>query len=382
MKNVTKIVVTFIALVMILSTLCVGVSASVTGKVGETVSATISFADSYGMDGTVTFSNPDIFSSYEITCPVGTATVSGNKLFVFGTVKTTMKIVVKATIKASAKPGDKCVITFNGYRTIDDEKDIPASGTETIIVGENKVDPPKPTEPKQTEPKPTEPKPTIPSVTEPPATDAPIDNGSRVDYTELERQIEIANSIKKDGYTDISWKSMTDALDAAIALRGSNSQSDVDAGAKKLKDAIAALKKMDYTALKEAIASTNAYLDSSDMTDLWNKLFAAMNTANTALSSGDQQTVDKATKDLLDALAALKKYVESSANEVKVEVPVEVEPENFCNIPFHKIVIILFVVSVIINIVFIVLTVLWFLRRKKNLKDDTPLVDYNIGDDD
>ncbi len=381
MKNVTKIVVILMALTMILSTLCVGVSAAVTGKVGETVSATISFADSYGIDGTVTLSKPDIFSSYEIVCPVGTATISGNKIYVFGTAKTTMQVVVKGTIKASAKAGDTCVVSFNGYRTIDDEKDIPASGSVTVVVGESDVKPPKPTDPQ-----PTDPKPTDPPVTEPPIAPPPTNNyetdGPMVDYTELERQIEIANSIKKDGYTTESWDAVTVALNEAIALRNSDSQSNVDAGAKKLKDAIAALKKVDYTALKDAIASADAYIDSSDMTDLWNKMSAALDVANGALSSGDQAAVDKAAKDLLDAVEALKKYVEENAKEVKVEVPVEVEPENFCNVPFHKIVIILFVVSVIINIVFIVLTVLWFLRRKKNLKDDTPLVDYNIGDDD
>ena len=47
----------------------------------------------------------------------------------------------------------------------------------------------------------------------------------------------------------------------------------------------------------------------------------------------------------------------------------------------HRIWPILFFISLALNVVFIVVIVVAVIRRKKNAKDDTPLVNYDIGDD-
>ena len=52
---------------------------------------------------------------------------------------------------------------------------------------------------------------------------------------------------------------------------------------------------------------------------------------------------------------------------------------NFCggNICW----IILLIISAVLNVGFAVLVILYFIMRKKNAVDNTPLVDYNINDD-
>ena len=41
----------------------------------------------------------------------------------------------------------------------------------------------------------------------------------------------------------------------------------------------------------------------------------------------------------------------------------------------------LFIISLALNVVFIVVIVVAVIRRKKNAKDDTPLVNFDIADD-
>lgn len=397
MKNAKKLITFFLALSMILTLLCVGVSASVTGKVGQNVTANISVPNTYGMDGTITLSNPGLFSDYSFSSNIG-GSVTKEKFYVFGDVKTTAQITLRATISPNAKPGDSCTITLSGNRTInDDGKTETFTASETVVIIADEKPPvtvppatPKPTNPPVSPIVTSTPKPTKAPTAPPYATNRPTATPGgpvstpapvTVDYSELNRQIEIAESLQKDGYSDDSWSAMTDALNAAKKLRSSQSQNDVDGGAQKLKEAIANLKKVDYSKLKEAIANAQELLN-SDLVNLQNQFQGAVDNANRTLSSGNQAEIDQATADLNAAIDALKKYLESNVSEIIKEVPVEVEPDGpFCNISIHKVWPILFFVSLFINIVFIVLLVLWLLRRKKNKEDDTPLVDYQIYDD-
>ena len=60
----------------------------------------------------------------------------------------------------------------------------------------------------------------------------------------------------------------------------------------------------------------------------------------------------------------------------------EVEPEgDYCNIKIHKIWPILFFVSLGVNVLMGSVIVALVTRKKKNRKDNTPLVDYDIDDD-
>ena len=74
--------------------------------------------------------------------------------------------------------------------------------------------------------------------------------------------------------------------------------------------------------------------------------------------------------------------METETKVVVQEVPVEVLPEgDYCNIPTHHVWSVLFWVSAALNLALIGVIVAYVIRRTKNRRDDTPLVDYDIDDD-
>ena len=123
------------------------------------------------------------------------------------------------------------------------------------------------------------------------------------DYTEVDAAIAKANALNKDNYKDFS------AVEAAVKAVDRNKkiaeQNDVDAMAKAIEDAIAALqyKDADYTKVDAAIAKANA-LKKDDYKD-----FSAVEGAVNAVARGknitEQSEVDKMAKAIEDAINAL-----------------------------------------------------------------------------
>ena len=123
------------------------------------------------------------------------------------------------------------------------------------------------------------------------------------DYTKVDAAIAKANALKKDNYKDFT------AVEAAVnaVVRGKNitEQGEVDAMAKAIEDALAALqyKDADYTKVDAALAKANA-LKKDDYKD-----FSAVETAVNAVARGknitEQGEVDAMAKAIEDALAAL-----------------------------------------------------------------------------
>ena len=140
------------------------------------------------------------------------------------------------------------------------------------------------------------------------------------DYTKVDEAIAKANALNKDDYKDFS------AVDSAVnaVVRGKNitEQSEVDAMAKAIEDAIAALqyKDADYTKVDEAIAKANA-LNKNDYKD-----FSAVESAVNAVVRGknitEQSEVDAMAKAIEDAIAALqykeKPKICKGGKEVKI----------------------------------------------------------------
>ena len=368
MKKTAKIL-TFLLIISILASLfAFNTAAAVSGKAGQTVKVTFSFPNAYGANGHITYSNPGILSDVSVSSNLA-GTCTKDAFLVFGTAKTTVTVTVTAKISSSAKAGDSCTISVaDGEYAVDIDGNVtPAPKSDVITV----------------------------AATQSGGNQGGNQGGnsggnnnkpsSKIDYTELNRQIKIASSLEKTGYTDASWKNMTDALAAARKLTSSNSQSAVDAGAKRLADAIAALEKVDYTKLREALDQVQSFIDGSDFASTWAALMGAVDNGNSMLKSGNQADIDAAAEALITCLDAMKAKLNEMTKtvEVPVEKPIEVEPSGpYCNITWHLVLIILFFVSLAVNIVFVVLTVLWFMKKKKNTKDTTPLVDYKIGDDD
>ena len=123
------------------------------------------------------------------------------------------------------------------------------------------------------------------------------------DYTKVDEAIAKANALNKDDYKDFS------AVEAAInaVVRGKNitEQSEVDAMAKAIEDAIAALqyKGADYTKVDEAIAKANA-LNKDDYKD-FSAVEAAVNAVVRGKNINEQSEVDAMAKAIEDAIAAL-----------------------------------------------------------------------------
>ena len=125
------------------------------------------------------------------------------------------------------------------------------------------------------------------------------------DYTKVDAAIAKANALKKNDYKDFSG--VETAVKAVTRGKNLTEQTEVDAMAKAIEDAIAALqyKDADYTKVDAAIAKANA-LKKDEYKD-----FSGVETAVKAVVRGknitEQSEVDKMAKAIEDAIAALEK---------------------------------------------------------------------------
>ena len=108
-------------------------------------------------------------------------------------------------------------------------------------------------------------------------------------------------------YTDESVAALNTAVDGVVRGKAFVSQANVDAMAKAIEDAIAALqyKDADYTKVDEAIAKANA-LNKDNYKD-FSAVEAAVNAVVRGKNITEQSEVDKMAKAIEDALAALEK---------------------------------------------------------------------------
>ena len=123
------------------------------------------------------------------------------------------------------------------------------------------------------------------------------------DYTKVDAAIAKANALNKDDYKDFS--AVESAINAVVRDKNITEQSEVDAMAKAIEDAIAALqyKDADYTKVDEAIAKANA-LNKDDYKD-FSAVESAINAVVRDKNFTDQSEVDKMAKAIEDAIAAL-----------------------------------------------------------------------------
>ena len=123
------------------------------------------------------------------------------------------------------------------------------------------------------------------------------------DYTKVDAAIAKANALNKDNYKDFT--AVEAAVNAVVHDKNITEQSEVDAMAKAIEDAIAALqyKDADYTKVDAAIAKANA-LNKDNYKD-----FSAVEAAVNAVARGknitQQAEVDAMEKAIEDAVSAL-----------------------------------------------------------------------------
>ena len=125
------------------------------------------------------------------------------------------------------------------------------------------------------------------------------------DYNKVDEAIAKANALNKDNYKDFTG--VEAAVNAVVRDKNITEQSEVDAMAKAIEDAIAALqyKDADYTKVDAAIAKANA-LNKDEYKD-FTAVEAAVNAVVRDKNITEQSEVDAMAKAIEDAIAALEK---------------------------------------------------------------------------
>ncbi|MBQ4131592.1 MAG: hypothetical protein IJD71_04580 [Clostridia bacterium] len=390
MKNIKKLFSVVLIVVMLASMFSLGMVAqaaatpsaqTIKAAPGETVTIKLSEGACFGLDGSIKYSNRSMFSSVTPgNSPYGPITAT--KFILSNFEKVEFVVTLTAKISADAQVGDTCTVTFSDYLRVDDKtgndfKD-GLNKSVTVQVIEKKVDP-------SSKPSGSSSKPTTsskPTSSKPTTTSKPASTG--LDFTSLKKQISIANGLTESDYSADSWANMQTALAAAKAALKASTQAEINTAASNLKKAIANLVRLYDEDLSALIKEAKDFLAKDELKALSDRLVAAIEAAEKALKNGNDEAVALATKELKDALAAYKAKLEElgKGEIIGVDTPVEVNPtDDYCNIWLHKLWLILFIVSFVINLGLVGFGIYYFKRRKKNFTDNTPLIDYDINDD-
>lgn len=352
MKKSKILLGALLAILMIALLSVTAMAATVTP--GGSTSVSFSVPDVCGVQVT------DVSSSGSSNLSAGSGSVSGGSFSEggvgFGSEKTTYYVSVDVSASSGAKAGDSLTVTVYYDYSVDGTDYSSSSYTDTVtVVSGGSVTPGDPDQPTQPD------KPSEPAV--------------KIDYSELNKWIKEKQELDGSKYTNDTWGVVEDAYNKALNLRYSKSQDAVDAGAKALKEAIEGLKEMDYTLLEEAIAAAKKLGDSEELGSLWMKLADALKDGVGLLTSNDQQAVNDG--------AALINSIISQLNEEleKLREANAVYEGEYCNISIHHVWPILFFVSLGVNVILAIVAIMLGKRRMGNKKDNTPLVDYQIGDD-
>lgn len=339
MKLGKKIIATVIAVVLVLTvSLVMASAADYTVKPGSSVNVVFSKAVE-GLNGSVSCSGG---ASVQYSASEGTVE---NGKYAMGN-PGTKTVTAKVTAPSGAAVGTVYTVTFD-YECWDINGQLTEANTVSytveVVSGGSPSNPSNPSNPS------TPSTPSTPTV--------------KVDLSKLQELIDKASNLKKDGYTADSWNKMVDALTKAQAALSSTSQEEIDAAAKALSDALNGLVKVDYSKLQEAIARAKDLGKDNETNSLWLALLDALTNGNLMLGSDDQAQVDAAAKQINDLIDQL------------------LNGGKFCNIAIHKVWPILFFISLAANVVLVVVLVKKNGTKKKNQVDNTPLVDYDISDD-
>lgn len=352
----SKILLGVLLAVLMISLLSVTAMAATVTPGGST-SISFSVPDVCGVQVT------DVSSSGSSSLSAGSASVSGSGFIEggvgFGSSQATYYVSVDVSASSGAKVGDSLTVTIYYDYTTDSIDLHSSSYTDTITVvggssggGDTPITPDQPTKP-----------------------DKPSEPAVKIDYSELNKWIKEKQGLDSSKYTKDTWDLVEEAYNKALNLRNSKKQDAVDAGAKALKEAIEGLKEMDYTLLEEAIAAAKKLGDSEELGSLWMKLADALKDGVGLLTSNDQQAVNDG--------AALINSIISQLNEEleKLREANAVYEGDYCNISIHHVWPILFFVSLGVNVILAIVAIMLGKRRMGNKKDNTPLVDYQISDD-
>ena len=294
MKMTRRALATLLSVVLVFALIpCVAAAAdySVEAAPGNTVSVTIPYGKVMAIDGSLILSGDQVVTDIAVTAKNlnGESFSTEYKNGRFGYIAATTsdcELTFTFTVAANAVVGATQTITFR-YESSENAElpDEPEYKEKTFVI----------------------------KVVE----DKPV-----VDYTALEAAIKAAQALNKDAYTAESWVKVETALASAIEAKTATEQSVVDAAAKALNDAVAALEKkpvvaaVDYTALEAAIKAAQALKKDDYTAESWAKVETALAKAIEARESDSQAEVDAATNALKAAMDGLEE--KSSGNGIIV----------------------------------------------------------------
>ena len=353
MKTMKKVLVLFLTALLICTSIFTA-TASVIPPVteteaGKTVTIDFSYDNIAGIHGTFTTSGDDIIEEITITPDSAfTGTQKDNVIAFFADTAQKFVAQIKVVVKDSAKKGDECKVTFE-YETTENGK-LPTTPSYEyeeaiikIVLDYTELDKQLASADELVEDKYTTDswdafvkawdaakKARTDATTQKEVDDAakalkdaiaalklkPVTpDEPELDYTELKAQMDRAEGYvpNKDKYTDESWEAMVKAWDEAKALyNNANTQDEINAAAKKLKEAIDALElkpvvsELNYTELKAQIDRANGLEEGlytaeswATMKTAWDKAIALYGNAKT------QDEIDAAAAELKAAIDAL-----------------------------------------------------------------------------
>lgn len=370
MKFMKKALVLLVALALVLCMAPLNADAATELSVtsGSVVTMDVAMENIWGFEvESITFSNQGMiqslsFDDTDLPRALGGDCTNNHPYYTASSVVS--KAVFHILVKAVGNPGDSCTVTVH-YKTSVSQGDAIVTATPAPLVYQISIKQNTPTPP------PAPPAPTTPTVP--------------MELDELNNQIAVAEGLEQGKYTGDSWANLQTALTAAYNARNSRNQTVIDHAAAGLKDAIAALVKMDYLVLSTAIDAAKLLLSGNEAGTLWAELSNALTDAMALLDCVDQAKVDMAAQRLLDAVSALQRYLAQKDDTPAETLPQPTIPEEVgdrCDYPSHKVWPVLFWISLVLNIACGVLIVSYIIAKVKSRKDNTPLVEYDIEDDD
>ena len=283
MKNRIKIIFALmLAIVIVFGTSIPAYAAVSPAKTnayaGQVITVKYSYSGIAGIDGDLDI-NPEIFSDIKFEIGGFTAGSSSYNSATnhFTYLETSNNLgnctaTFKLTVSGGAKIGDKCIITLK-YETSDAFGNVSGYKYDETTV----------------------------TIVEKP-----------LNFTELEKQIKIAEALKKDDYTSKSWSVLSDALEKAKSAKNSKNQTEINTAAKNLKSAIANLVsiyegKLNFEELNRQITVAEGLIENNYDVASWDALKTALSKAKSVKKSKLQPEIDSAAAELKAAIEGLVK---------------------------------------------------------------------------
>ncbi len=150
-----------------------------------------------------------------------------------------------------------------------------------------------------------------------------LDTEGTINKDALEVAIGRTKDLKESDYTAASWKALQEALKTAVEATESETvtQEEVNAATAALRDAIAALVRVDKAGLRDAINRANERTEADYTKESWAAMQTALAKAVEVAENKDavQKEVDDATFELSEALRNLKEVVNKNALKAAID---------------------------------------------------------------